>query len=70
LGSPKHPPLGAWLAADGGAVDHVAACGELSAARQRVVGIALLTFVPFYNFHAIKFNANTVLTPFWALAIS
>jgi hypothetical protein len=28
----------------------------------------LLTFVPFYNFHAIKFNTNTVLTPFWALA--
>ena len=27
----------------------------------------LLTFVPFYNVHAIKFNANTVLTPFWAL---
>ena len=24
--------------------------------------------MPFYNFHAIKFNANTVLTPFWALA--
>jgi hypothetical protein len=35
---------------------------------KRVVGIAPLTFVPFYNFHAIKFNANTVLTPFWALA--
>ena len=35
---------------------------------KRVVGIVLLTFVPFYNFHAIKFNANTVLTPFWALA--
>src|SRR5204862_3371692 len=24
-------------------------------------------FVPFYNFHALKFNANTVLIPFWAL---
>ena len=35
---------------------------------KRIVGIALLTFVPFYNFHAIRFNANTVLTPFWALA--
>lgn len=33
-----------------------------------IVGIALLTLVPFYNFHALKFNANTVLTPFWALA--
>jgi hypothetical protein len=34
---------------------------------KRVVGIVLLTFVPFYNFHAIKFNTNTVLTPFWAM---
>jgi hypothetical protein len=34
---------------------------------KRVVGIALLTLVPFYNFHALKFNANTVLTPLWAL---
>jgi hypothetical protein len=33
---------------------------------KRVVGIAILTFVPFYNFLALKFNANTVLTPFWA----
>ena len=35
-------------------------------ADKRVVGIALLTLVPFYNFHALKFNANTVLIPFWA----
>lgn len=28
----------------------------------------LLTFVPFYNFHALKFNANTVMIPLWALA--
>ena len=35
-------------------------------ADKRVVGIALLTFIPFYNFLALKFNANTVLTPFWA----
>ncbi len=27
----------------------------------------LLTFVPFYNFHALRFNANAVLIPFWAL---
>jgi 4-amino-4-deoxy-L-arabinose transferase-like glycosyltransferase len=33
---------------------------------KRVVGIAILTLVPFYNFLALKFNANTVLTPFWA----
>jgi hypothetical protein len=35
-------------------------------AEKRVVGVALLTFIPFYNFLALKFNANTVLTPFWA----
>src|SRR4029078_4572397 len=29
-------------------------------------GLALLTLVPLYNFHALKFNANTVLIPFWA----
>ena len=23
--------------------------------------------MPFYNFHALKFNANTVMTPLWAL---
>jgi 4-amino-4-deoxy-L-arabinose transferase-like glycosyltransferase len=34
---------------------------------KRVVGLALLTLVPFFNFHALKFNANTVLLPLWAL---
>jgi hypothetical protein len=38
------------FAADGGSLDHVAACGALSAADKRVVGVALLTLVPFYNF--------------------
>jgi 4-amino-4-deoxy-L-arabinose transferase-like glycosyltransferase len=33
---------------------------------KRVVGLALLTLVPFFNFHALKFNANTVLMPLWA----
>ena len=33
---------------------------------KRVVGVALLTFVPFFNFHALKFNVNTVLLPLWA----
>lgn len=33
---------------------------------QRVVGLALLTLVPFFNFHALKFNQNTVLLPLWA----
>jgi hypothetical protein len=34
---------------------------------KRLIGLALLTLVPFYNFHALKFNANTVMTPLWAL---
>ncbi|MGH6664922.1 MAG: glycosyltransferase family 39 protein, partial [Pseudolabrys sp.] len=33
---------------------------------KRVIGLALLTFVPFFNFHALKFNVNTVLMPVWA----
>ena len=33
---------------------------------KRVVGLALLTLVPFFNFHALKFNVNTVLMPVWA----
>jgi hypothetical protein len=33
---------------------------------KRVVGLALLTLVPFFNFHALKFNANTVMIPLWA----
>jgi hypothetical protein len=35
--------------------------------QKRVVGILLLTFLPFYNFHALKYNASSVLTPFWAV---
>jgi hypothetical protein len=88
LGTPKHPPLGAWLVrawfsvmpADTWAyylfavvlatvalwVAWRVAAGYLSADK-RVIGIVLLTFVPFYNFQALKFNANTVLIPFWAL---
>lgn len=87
LGTPKHPPLGAWLVRAWFAVMPVApwsyytfaiilatvalwivwrVSGGYLAAEKRVVGILLLTFVPFYNFHAFKFNANTVQTPFWA----
>jgi 4-amino-4-deoxy-L-arabinose transferase-like glycosyltransferase len=33
---------------------------------KRAAGVALLTLVPFFNFHALKFNANTVLIPLWA----
>src|SRR6185437_11781502 len=34
---------------------------------KRVVGLAMLMFVPFFNFHALKFNVNTVLMPLWAV---
>jgi hypothetical protein len=30
------------------------------------LGIALLTLVPFFNFHALKYNANSVMLPLWA----
>jgi hypothetical protein len=87
LGTPKHPPLGAWLVRGWFDVfpredwayyllaitlPTVAlwVVWRLSArylpADKRVVGVALLTLVPFYNFLALKFNANTVLTPLWA----
>ena len=36
-------------------------------AEKRVVGLALLTLVPFFNFHALKYNVNTVLMPLWAV---
>ena len=35
-------------------------------AEKRVVALALLTFVPFYNFHALRFDVNAVLVPLWA----
>jgi hypothetical protein len=35
---------------------------------KRIVGLTLLTFIPFYNFLALKLNANTVLLPTWAAA--
>ena len=34
---------------------------------KRITGLLLLTFIPFFNFHALKYNANTVLIPLWAL---
>ncbi len=34
---------------------------------KRVIGLCFLTFIPFFNFHALKFNVNTVLMPLWAL---
>ncbi len=88
-GTPKHPPLGAWLVRAWFSVFPAAdwsyylfamvlagvalwATWRISArtlsADKRVAGLALLTLVPFYNFHALKFNANTVMIPLWALA--
>ena len=40
--------------------------GRYLDAEKRIVGLALLTLVPFFNFHALKFNANTVMIPLWA----
>ncbi len=90
LGTPKHPPLGAWLVGAWFSVMPTAPwayylfaiilatvalwiawhiSGRYLTAEKRVVGIVLLTFVPFFNFHALKFNANTVLIPCWAATI-
>jgi hypothetical protein len=40
--------------------------GRYLAPDKRVLGLALLSLLPFYNFHALKFNASSVLMPFWA----
>jgi hypothetical protein len=87
LGTPKHPPLAAWLVRAWFDVMPAATwayylfavvlatlalwiawcvAGHYLGPDKRVVGIVLLTFVPFYNFHTLTFNANTVLIPFWA----
>ncbi len=34
--------------------------------KKRLVALCFLTFIPFFNFHALKFNVNTVLIPLWA----
>jgi 4-amino-4-deoxy-L-arabinose transferase-like glycosyltransferase len=33
---------------------------------KRILGLALLMVMPFYNFHALKYNPNTLLMPAWA----
>ena len=35
-------------------------------ADKRVAGLALLMLIPFFNFHALKYNVNTVMMPVWA----
>jgi len=88
LGTPKHPPLDAWLVRIWFAVFPLTdwayyllamvsatvglwAIWKLAAdyldAEKRVAGLALMMLVPFFNFHALKYNANTVQIPFWAL---
>ncbi len=37
-------------------------------ADKRIAALALLMLVPFFHFHALKFNVNTVLMPLWAAA--
>jgi hypothetical protein len=88
LGTPKHPPFGAWLVRAWFGVFPLAdwayylfamvlatlalwVAWRISAhyldGDKRAVGLALLTLVPFYNFHALKFNANAVMLPLWAV---
>ena len=88
IGTPKHPPLAAWLV---GAWFKLFPLTDWSyylfamvlaafslwvawrvsehylTAEKRIAGLLLLTFIPFFNFHALKYNANTVLIPLWAL---
>ena len=40
--------------------------GDYLDGEKRALAFALLTFIPFFNFHALKFNANTILLPLWA----
>ena len=42
------------------------AAGDYLDGERRVLALAALTLVPFFNFHALKYNANTVLIPLWA----
>src|SRR5882762_217046 len=63
FGTPKHPPLPAWLAGAWFSIFPLTTWAyDLFA-----VGLALLTLVPFFNFHALKFNANSAMMPWWAL---
>jgi Dolichyl-phosphate-mannose-protein mannosyltransferase len=88
FGTPKHPPLPAWLVGAWFSIFPLAtwaydllAVGNATVSLwiafvvstryldgvKSVVGLALLTLVPFFNFHALKFNANSAMMPWWAL---
>jgi hypothetical protein len=43
-----------------------ALCADYLSAEKRVIGVAVLTLVPFFGFHALKYNVNTLLIPLWA----
>ncbi len=89
FGTPKHPPLPAWLVGAWFSIFPLAtwaydlfAVGIATVSLwvafvvsthyldgvKSAVGLALLTLVPFFNFHALKFNANSAMMPWWALA--
>lgn len=40
--------------------------GEWLDAERRVLALAMLMLIPLYTFHALKFNVNVVMMPFWA----
>jgi len=40
--------------------------GDYLDSEKRALALVLMTFIPFFNFHALKFNANTILLPLWA----
>jgi 4-amino-4-deoxy-L-arabinose transferase-like glycosyltransferase len=88
FGTPKHPPLPAWVVGAWFAVFPLAtwAYDLLAMATAAVslwiafavslryldgiksaTGLALLSLVPFFNFHSLKFNANSAMMPWWAL---
>jgi 4-amino-4-deoxy-L-arabinose transferase-like glycosyltransferase len=42
--------------------------GDWLDAERRALGLAMLLLIPLHTFMALKFNANTVMMPFWAAA--
>jgi 4-amino-4-deoxy-L-arabinose transferase-like glycosyltransferase len=41
--------------------------GDYLPGEKRVLALALLTLVPFFNFHALIYSVNTLLMPLWAI---
>jgi hypothetical protein len=44
-------------------------CRRFMPRDKAVFGVALMTLVPFFNFHSLKYNANSVMLPLWAATI-